>query len=63
MCFFFKRTMLTKKQQKNEEEKQVSPSEKPTLIRRGADKRGKTKKKEEKIGKKRVEGQGCHEKR
>jgi hypothetical protein len=50
----------TIKQKKNKKQKQVSPSEKPMLIRRGADKREKNK---EKRGKKRVEGQDWHEKR
>jgi hypothetical protein len=47
-------------QQKNPPKKQVSPSEKPMLIRRGADKMEKNK---EKGGKKRAEGQGWHEMR
>jgi hypothetical protein len=42
---------------KNKTKKQVSPSEKPMLIRRGADKREKNK---EKGGKKRAEWQGQH---
>jgi len=36
----------------------VPPSEKPTLIKRGTDKKGK--KNKEKGGKKRAEGQGWH---
>jgi hypothetical protein len=57
-----------KKQTKNGEKnpksrktpkKQVSPSKKPMLIRRGADKKEKNK---EKGGKKRADGQGWHKK-
>jgi hypothetical protein len=39
-----------KNKEKNSHKKQVSPSEKPMLIRRGADKREKNKEKEEKRG-------------
>jgi hypothetical protein len=52
-----------KKQGKNKQttqkntQKQVSPSEKPMLIRKGTDKREKDK---EKGGKKKAEGQGWH---
>jgi hypothetical protein len=54
-----KRTKKHKKNtQKKRERKQVSPSEKPMLIKRGTDKKGK--KNKEKGGKKRAEGQGWH---
>ena len=46
-----KRKKPQKKQENAKRKKQVSPSEKPMLIKRGTDKRGKkTKKKEEKGG-------------
>jgi hypothetical protein len=47
-----------KKQQKTKIEKQVSPSEQPMLIKRGADK---SEKKQRKRRKKRVELQGWYE--